>query len=274
MNLFKSVPLPVYVEVLGRHIQIEPETLYLAVAENGQYYSLLTTADVLQCQLGLMAICDATFPFIHKTRASCSSALYFGQADLVYENCQKRILKENFNPVWLYVKGIYPFWIYSLPSPIIVTKTCKINGTTQSSTLRLSHTGTLREDTHCQFYSEAFVLLPVSDGSVNITTTGSQVTLPRLPELISTEETNTIQYDESRTIRALAKLESIAQRSSPTRQQSYVELRELLATISSEEIATSQFPWMYTLIILSFIFSFIALISHRCHQFCCATLNS
>jgi hypothetical protein len=61
MNLFKSVPLPVYVEVLGRHVQIEPETLYLAVAGNGQYYSLLTAADVLQCQLGLMAICDIEY---------------------------------------------------------------------------------------------------------------------------------------------------------------------------------------------------------------------
>jgi hypothetical protein len=74
MNLFRSVPLPVYSEVLGRHIEIEPETLYLAVTENGQYYSLLTTVDLQQCQLGLFAICEATFPFVHKTRASCSSA--------------------------------------------------------------------------------------------------------------------------------------------------------------------------------------------------------
>jgi hypothetical protein len=70
MTLFKSVPLPVYSAILDRHVQIEPETLYLAVTENGQYYSLLTTADLQKCQLGLFAICEATFPFIHKTRAS------------------------------------------------------------------------------------------------------------------------------------------------------------------------------------------------------------
>jgi hypothetical protein len=46
MNTFKSVPLPVYSEVLRRHVQMEPETLYLAVTENGQYYSLLTTSDL------------------------------------------------------------------------------------------------------------------------------------------------------------------------------------------------------------------------------------
>jgi hypothetical protein len=46
MNLFKSAPLPTYSEVLGRHIQIEPEIPYLAVTENRQYCSLLTSADL------------------------------------------------------------------------------------------------------------------------------------------------------------------------------------------------------------------------------------
>jgi hypothetical protein len=64
MNLFRSVPLPVYSQVLGRHIQIEPETSYLAVTENRQYYSLLTMADLQQCHLGLITICAARFPFI------------------------------------------------------------------------------------------------------------------------------------------------------------------------------------------------------------------
>jgi hypothetical protein len=266
MILFKSVPLPVYSEILGRHVQIEPETLYLAVTENGQYYSLLTTADLQKCQLGLFAICEATFPFIHKTRASCSSAFYFGQVEFAHQNCRKIILRENFNPVWLHVKGIHPFWIYSLPSTIVVTKSCKTNRTTQSSTLTLSNTGTLTEDTHCQFYSEDFVLLPVSNGYTNVTITGSQVFLPHLPELMSPEENHQIQYDEARTHRTLASLENIARRNSPTKQQSYIELRELLATISSEETATNQFTWVYTLIILSIVLSFIALTSRYCQR--------
>jgi hypothetical protein len=152
MTLFRTVPLPVYFPALDRHIQIEPETLYLAVTENGQYYSLLTMADIQQCQLGIVAICAATFPLIHKTRASCSSALYFGQETLIHQNCRKVILGENFNPVWIYVRGVHPFWIYSLPSAITVTKNCRSNGTTRSSTIHLSHTGTLREDTHCHMY--------------------------------------------------------------------------------------------------------------------------
>jgi hypothetical protein len=46
MTLFRSVPLPVYLPALDRHIQIEPKTLYLAVTENGQYCLLSAMADL------------------------------------------------------------------------------------------------------------------------------------------------------------------------------------------------------------------------------------
>jgi hypothetical protein len=111
MTLFRSVPLPAYSDILGRHNQIEPEATYFSVTENGQYYSLLTTADLQQCKQGLFAICEATFPFIHNTRASCSSALYFGQTEFAHRNCRKLIINKNFNPVWLHAKSVYPFWI-------------------------------------------------------------------------------------------------------------------------------------------------------------------
>jgi hypothetical protein len=81
------------------------------VTENGQYYSLLTTAELQQCKQGLFAICEATFPFIHKTRALCSSALYFGQTEVAHATCRKFILNENFSPVWLVAKGVHPFCI-------------------------------------------------------------------------------------------------------------------------------------------------------------------
>jgi hypothetical protein len=174
-------------------------------------------------------------------------------------------LEENFNPVWLHVKGAHPFWIYSLPSKTVITKKCKANGTTQSSTLELSHTGTLIEDTHCQFYSEAFVLLPVSDGYTNVTITGSQVNLPHLPELISPQEHDQIMHDEARTHQTLAALETIARRRSPAKQQPYIELRELLTTISSEEITTSQITWVYALISISIFLSF-AVLTSKCWQ--------
>jgi hypothetical protein len=211
MTFFRSVPLPAYTDVLRRHIQIEPEEPYFAVTENGQYDSLLTMADLQQCKQGLFAICEATFPFIHKIRASCSSALYFGQPEFAHRYYRKLILSKDFNPLWLQAKGVYPFSIYSLSSPTIVTKIFN---------LELSHTDIFTEGTHCQFYTEAIILLPVTDGYTNVSLSGSRVLPPHLPELISPQEHDQIKHDEARTHRALAALETIARRSSPANQQS------------------------------------------------------
>jgi hypothetical protein len=260
MVLFRSVSLPMYLEGLDRYVQIEPETSHLAVTENGQYYSLLTETDLQRCQLGLFAFCEAAFSFIHKSRVSCSSALYCGQAKSAHEICQKVILKENFSPVWLQVKGGHPFWVYSLSSSMMVTKKCMRNGTTVSSTLTLARTGILMEDTHCQFYSEAFILLPVSDGYTNVTLIDTTVRLPHLPELLAPSEHHLISANEERTQQTLAALETIARRSTPTQQRSYVELRELLATISRGDDSMNQPTWMYVIISLSLILSLAAFI--------------
>jgi hypothetical protein len=261
MALFKSVPLPTYSDVLGRHIQIEPEASYLAVTENRQYYSLLTMADLQQCKKGSVTICEATFPFIHQNQATCTSALYFGQAEFAHRLCRKFILNEKFTPVWLQAKGVQPFWIYSLPSPMVVTKKCTVNGTTRSFTIELSRTGILREDINCQFYSEAFILLPVSDGFTNVSLASNQVRPPRLPELMSPEEQRQITYDGLQTRRTLAALETVARRSSLVNQQYYVELRDLLDTMSSDGAKTSQATWLYTLSTLIITLSLLVLTS-------------
>jgi hypothetical protein len=119
--------------------------------------ALVMTADLQHCKKGPVTICEATFPFIHKNQATCTSALYFGQTDFAHKFCRKLILTGKFNPVWIQAKGSHPFWIYSLPSSIIVTKTCKMNDTTHSSNMELSHTGIVKEDINCQFYSETFI---------------------------------------------------------------------------------------------------------------------
>jgi hypothetical protein len=112
------------------------------------------------------------------------------------------------------------------------------------------------------------MLLPVSDGYTNVTITATHVLLPHLPELISPQQHHLITHDGARTHRTLAALEVIAQRSSPVQQQSYVELRELLATLSSEETTSSEFVWVYVLIILSLILSMTALTFQCWPRFC------
>ena len=45
-NLYRTEPLPIYEPLLERHMQIQPESMYMAVSESRQYYSLLTPADL------------------------------------------------------------------------------------------------------------------------------------------------------------------------------------------------------------------------------------
>jgi hypothetical protein len=127
--------------------------------------------------------------------------------------------------------------------------------------VELSNTGILIEDTHCQFCSEAFILLPVTDGYTNVTLTGSQVLPPHLPELISPQEHDQITDDKNRIRQMLAALETLARRSSSSNQQSYVELRDLLTTTSYEGVTTNRLTWVYALAILSCVLSLVALTS-------------
>jgi hypothetical protein len=130
------------------------------------------------------------------------------------------------------------------------------------------------EDTHCQMYSEAFILLPVSDVMTNVTITTSQVFLPRLPELMSPEENYHIRHDESRTQLMLTTLEGIARRNSPASPRPNVDLRELLSTMTNDEPVITQFMWIYVLIAINVILLFITIVSyHWSRSFLIRTYN-
>jgi hypothetical protein len=157
MNLYRTEPLPIYEPILHRHIQIIPESMYMAVTESRQHYSLLTLADLHKCQQGLFTICESDFPLYHKGTPSCSGALYFGKGKLAHEHCNKVILRKDFKPVWIHQRGIPSFWIYSLSTSIKVTTTCRNNGTIISVDLEIKGTGVLHEEENCQIFSEHFL---------------------------------------------------------------------------------------------------------------------
>lgn len=94
MSLYEVEPLPTFSALLNRPMQLEPEVKYFAVTENRQYYSLLKQADIQNCQRGLLTICDATFPLIHKRVGSCTSELHFGQDEVAHDFCYDQILDQ------------------------------------------------------------------------------------------------------------------------------------------------------------------------------------
>jgi len=153
MYLYRTEPLPVYEVMLKRHVQIQPETMYMAVSESRQYYSLLTAAYLHKCQQVLFTICESEFPLFHKRTTSCSGALYFGKHDMAHEHCNKVILRKTFKPVWIHYKGNSNFWIYVLPASVKIAKSCRINGTMKSTDVEIEGTGILHVEDNCQVFS-------------------------------------------------------------------------------------------------------------------------
>jgi len=160
MNLYRIEPLPTYKPLLRGHVQIIPETMYLVVSESRQYNSLLTPANLHNCQQGLFNICEPEFPLYHKGTPSCTGTLYFGKHELAHEHCNKVIPRNTFKPVWIHHKVTPSFWIYSLLSGKII-KTCRVNGT-MSTDLHLMGAGILCVEENCQVFSESFLLLPTT----------------------------------------------------------------------------------------------------------------
>jgi hypothetical protein len=241
MTLYRVEPLPTFYTLIKRPIQIETETTYFAVTENRQYYALLKEVDVEKCEHGLITICEANFPLIHKRVPSCMSALYFGQINVAYTLCRKLILQENFKPVWIYAKNKNAFWVYSLPAPTRVTKTCKVNGTTKSNDMMLTGAGILQENTNCQYFSEAFILLPETDSYANFTLTVGHIIAPDLPQLVSTEENHQLEEYSEEANSTLRALEAMMRRDTSTNQQNYVELKSFNPYDRTEKICSTHY---------------------------------
>jgi hypothetical protein len=155
--------------------------------------------------------------------------------------------------VWIYAKKKNVFWVYSLPSTTRVSKNCKVNGTTTSKDLILTGAGILQEDTNCQSFSEACILLPVTDSYTNFTLAAGRVVARDLPELISPKENHQLEEYSQETNATLRTLESLMRRDTSTNQQKYVELSHLLQTIEQKRSNQKTTTWFTSSIILLLI---------------------
>jgi hypothetical protein len=73
-----------------------------------------------------------------------------------------------------------------------------VNGTTTSKDFILTGAGVLQEDTNCQYFAEAFILLPVTGSYTNFTLTAGHVVAPDLPKLISPKGVGGVQPGDKR----------------------------------------------------------------------------
>ena len=217
--------------------------MYMAVTESRQYYS-----------------CESKFPLYHKVTPSCLGALYFGKHNLDHEHCNKIILRKDFKPVWIHQSGNPNFWIYSLPVPTKITKTCRINRNVKSVDLEIKGTGILEEEENCQIFSENFLFLSIVSGSSNFTLTRNQVIVPQLPELLTPQETQVIINHLDQADGTLRALDSIVTRGLTTKQRER-SLHELIDRIQEDHNEHNLTTWIVSTIVIILILGILLLTS-------------
>ena len=77
--------------------------------------------------------------------------------------------------------------------PMKITKSCKFEGTTRSTDIDIEGAGVRYVQDGYQVFSESFLLLSTTSGSTIFTLTPRQVVAPKLPNLLSEEESQELQ---------------------------------------------------------------------------------
>jgi hypothetical protein len=81
------------------------------------------------------------------------------------------------------MKGLGAYWIYSVATMSRFIRTCKQNKTIRSFKSIINSTRIIAK-AHCQYYSEKFVLLPVSDSFLEVKLLTDKVEVPDLPKIL------------------------------------------------------------------------------------------
>jgi hypothetical protein len=108
-------------------MMIDVAFTYLAVAEDGQFFAMLTPHMLSKCTQNLYTVCPSDMVLRTAGEQNCLIALFLGKVDTVFAKCKRLILNEIFEPVWIRSPN-FDYWIYSLSSPQKVTIQYRVTG--------------------------------------------------------------------------------------------------------------------------------------------------
>ena len=119
-ELYKVHPLPFFHKGVGKYLMVDEPFTYLAVAENKQFFAILTPYMLSKCVQNLYTICPSDLVLRTAGEQNCLNALFLGKEDIVRLKCRRIILDEPFEPYW-FRSPDSSYWIYSLSTPQQVT---------------------------------------------------------------------------------------------------------------------------------------------------------
>jgi hypothetical protein len=104
-------------------MKIDEPFVYLLVAEDRQFFTILTTELLAKCATDFYTICPSNMVLRKSSEEKCVIALFTGKSEVAFIKC-KSVLLENFEPVWIRSPDA-KYWVYSLKKPTHITLKCR-----------------------------------------------------------------------------------------------------------------------------------------------------
>jgi len=266
-ELYQVHSLPFFHEGIGKFIMIDEAFTYLAVAENRQFFALMTPYMLSKRTQGTYTVCPSDMVLRSAVKPSCLTALFLGKADVVLLQCKRVILDGTFEPVWIRSPDT-SYWIYSLSSPQQVTVQCHKMGPppaiASSYPMLLQGTGILLNSSSCYIHAKSFKLLPHSLGKTSVTLSRTHTVLPNIERILHLSEEKVLQQAAVQP-ENLQKLDDILVRATTRARMRGIEVTRVIDTLQEEETTSQSISWTWV-IGISFIFFVLGILLPLGHK--------
>jgi hypothetical protein len=121
-ELYQAHPLRFFHPGLRKFIKVDEQSIYLAVAEDGQFFTTLTK-EISECTTDFYMLCPSNFVVRKIATENCLIPLFLRKTAIAQKTC-KRVMLDDFEPVWIRSQDA-KYWVYSLNEPTRVTLKCR-----------------------------------------------------------------------------------------------------------------------------------------------------
>ena len=195
-TLYQTHSLPFFHKGINQFIMIDEPFMYLAVADDRQFFTILTTEMLAKCTTDFYTICPSNMVLRKSSKENCLIALFTGKTEVAMRKCKRTLLKE-FEPIWIRSPDA-KYWVYSLEKSTHITLKCRPLGGSpldedETTDIWLSGNGVLLNTSTCYIYAENFKLLPHSLGRTVAGLNKTHIVLPSIETLLKPHEQELLQ---------------------------------------------------------------------------------
>jgi hypothetical protein len=112
-DLYQVHSIPFFHKGINNFVMIYEVFLYLAMAKNRQFFTLMTPDILSKRTQELYTVCSSDLVLNTAGEQNGLIALFLGIMNVVVKKCKQLTLNESFEPVWIRSPD-FKYWVYSL----------------------------------------------------------------------------------------------------------------------------------------------------------------